>query len=64
MTVSKPESLSNWDAGREQGQGRRTEIAGESGTDLRPIFADLQVAGASSSRQIAAGLNQRGTPTA
>jgi hypothetical protein len=32
--------------------------------DLRPIITDVQVSGASSLRQIAAGLNQRGIPTA
>ena len=30
--------------------------------DLRPIIADVQGQGASSLRQIAAGLNQRGIP--
>jgi hypothetical protein len=39
-------------------------MAAERVTDLRPIIADVQAAGAKSLRQIAASLNQRGIPTA
>ena len=47
-----------------RGRARRTVIAAERMADLQPIIADVQVAGASSLRQIAAGLNQRSIPTA
>jgi hypothetical protein len=39
-------------------------MARERAADLRPIILDLQASGASSLRQIAAGLNQRAIPTA
>jgi hypothetical protein len=45
-------------------RARRTVIAAERMADLRPIITDVQVSGASSLRQIAAGLNGRGIPTA
>jgi hypothetical protein len=45
-------------------RARRTVIAAERASNLRPIIADVQASGASSLRQIAAGLNQRGIPTA
>ena len=57
--LGRPENLKNQDAGRERGRGR-TAIADERGVDLRPIIADVKASGASSLRQIAAGLNGRG----
>jgi hypothetical protein len=39
-------------------------IADERVLDLQPIIADVKASGASSLRQIAAGLNGRGIPTA
>ena len=39
-------------------------LAGVRIADLKPIIADLRATGASSLRQIAAGLNKRGIPTA
>lgn len=62
--LGRPENLTNQEAGRVQGRARRTAMARERAVDLRPILADLQASGASSLRQIAAGLNQRGIPTA
>lgn len=47
-----------------QGRARRTVITGERAADLRPIIADVQASGARSLRQIAAGLNQQGIPSA
>jgi DNA invertase Pin-like site-specific DNA recombinase len=64
LRLGKPGNLRNQDKGRVSGRVRRTEIAGERAADLRPIIADVRVFGGSSLRQIAAGLNQRGIPTA
>jgi DNA invertase Pin-like site-specific DNA recombinase len=62
--LGRPGNLRNQEAGRERGRARRTVLAGERVADLQPIIADVQASGASSLRQIAAGLNQRGIPTA
>jgi DNA invertase Pin-like site-specific DNA recombinase len=62
--LGKPENLRNQDAGRVQGRAKRTMIARERAADLRPIIAELRANGAASLRQIAAGLNRRGIPTA
>ena len=64
VRLGKPENLRNQEAGRELGRARRTMLAGERAADLRPTIADLRASGASSLRQIAAGLNKRGIPTA
>jgi DNA invertase Pin-like site-specific DNA recombinase len=64
VQLGKPENLRNQDVGRVQGRAKRTIVAGDRAADLRPIVADLQADGASSLRQISAGLNQRGIPTA
>jgi DNA invertase Pin-like site-specific DNA recombinase len=62
--LGRPENLRNQEAGRERGRARRTMIASERAADLRPIIADVRASGASSLRQIAAGLNGRSIPTA
>ncbi len=62
--LGRPENLKNQEAGRERGRARRTAVAGARVADLRPIIADVKASGASSLRQIAAGLNGRGIPTA
>ena len=62
--LGNPENLRNQEVGRVRGRARRTAIAGERTGDLAPIIADIQATGASSLRQIAAGLNARGIPTA
>jgi len=64
VQLGKPENLRNQNVGRERGRARRTAIAGERAADLRRIIADLQASKTASLRQIAAGLNQRGIPTA
>jgi DNA invertase Pin-like site-specific DNA recombinase len=64
VRLGKPENLRHQEAGRVQGRARRTVIAGGRAADLRPIIADVRASGASSLRQIAAGLNGRGIPTA
>ena len=62
--LGKPENLRNQEAGRDQGRAKRTLTARQRAADLRPIIVDVQRSGASSLRQIAAELNQRGIPTA
>ncbi len=63
-TLGRPENLKNQDTGRERGRARRTAVAGARVADIRPIIADVKASGASSLRQIAAGLNGRGIQTA
>src|SRR5215210_250041 len=58
VRLGKPENLRNQEAGRVQGRARRTMLAGERAADLGLTIAKLKDAGASSLRQIAAGLNQ------
>ena len=62
--LGRPENLRNQDAGRERGRARRTAIADARAADLRPIIMDVRASGVPSLRTIAAGLNQRGIPTA
>ena len=64
VQLGRPENLRNQDAGRERGRAKRSAVAGERAADLRPIIADVQASGSSSLRSIAAGLNERGIPTA
>lgn len=61
--LGRPENLRNQEAGREQGRAKRTAIADARVADLRPILADVQASGATSLREIAAGLNGRCIPT-
>ena len=49
---------------RKAGNAARTAIAAAKAADLAPIIAELRAAGATSLRAIAAGLNERGIPTA
>src|SRR4051794_6357779 len=63
VRLGKPENLRDQDVGRVRGRARRTVLAGARAADLVPIIADVRASGASSLRQIAAGLNQRGIPT-
>jgi DNA invertase Pin-like site-specific DNA recombinase len=62
--LGNPANLRNQEVGRVQGRAKRTAMAAERAADLRPIIADVQSSGAKSLRQIAAGLNQHGIPTA
>lgn len=64
VQLGRPENLRNQETGRKRGRAKRTATAAARATDLRPIIADVQASGASSLRQIAAGLNQRAIPTA
>lgn len=52
------------DKGRALGIETRRAKATQRATDLGPIIADLRARGAASLRQIAAGLNAKGVPTA
>jgi DNA invertase Pin-like site-specific DNA recombinase len=49
---------------RKAGQEANARIAAERAAYVSPVIAELQVAGATSLRAIAAGLNARGIPTA
>ncbi|MGF9764610.1 recombinase family protein [Microvirga sp. 0TCS3.31] len=64
VKLGRPENLKNTDAGRVNGRAVRTRIAKRRASDLAPVIAELQASGASSLRQIAAGLNARGVRTA
>jgi DNA invertase Pin-like site-specific DNA recombinase len=46
------------------GRAARSAQASNRASDMRPIIADIQATGANSLREIAAGLNARGIPTA
>ena len=63
VKLGKPENLSNQDAGRRAGRATRTAKADRRASDLTPILADIRASGASTLRQIAAALNDRGIPT-
>ncbi|MFC1456969.1 recombinase family protein [Microvirga arabica] len=63
-TLGNPGNLRNADAGRMNGRAARTRSAKGRAADLAPIIIDLQASGATSLRQIAAGLNERGIRTA
>ena len=64
VRLGKPENLRNQDKGRMHGRARRSAVAAARAADLRPIITDVRASGASSLREIAAGLNQRGIPAA
>ena len=49
---------------REAGSAATAAIASARAADLAPVIAELRAAGATSLRAIAAGLNERGIPTA
>ncbi|TXN79214.1 recombinase family protein [Methylobacterium sp. WL8] len=64
IQLGKPENLGKHDEGCALGRARRTEIANSRAVDLAPIIAEVKEAGATSLREIAAAMNQRGIPTA
>jgi DNA invertase Pin-like site-specific DNA recombinase len=64
VQLGNPKNLKNTEAGRVNGRAARSKIAKERAVDLAPIIVELQGSGASSLRQIAAGLNARGIRTA
>jgi DNA invertase Pin-like site-specific DNA recombinase len=63
VKLGNPKNLKNTEAGRVNGRAARTRSANGRATDLAPIIADLRASGATSLRQIAAGLNERGIRT-
>ena len=60
----RPENLSRQDVGSKLGNQTKAMKARARADDLMPIIVDLRAAGATSLRDIAAGLNDRGIPTA
>ena len=62
--LGTPGNLRNHDLGRALGRARKTEKARARAADLKPILADIRASGALSLRAMAAGLNERGIPTA
>jgi DNA invertase Pin-like site-specific DNA recombinase len=62
--LGNPGNLKNAETGRVNGRTARTHKAKARTADLAPIIAELQASGATSLRQIAAGLNARGIHTA
>jgi hypothetical protein len=62
--LGNPGNLKDQETARAHGRARRTEVARSRAADLAPILADVRISGASSLREIAAGLNDRGIPTA
>ena len=49
---------------RKTGQEANARVAAERASVVGPVITELQAAGATSLRAIAAGLNERGIPTA
>jgi DNA invertase Pin-like site-specific DNA recombinase len=64
VKLGNPRNLQNAEVGRVNGRAARTKSAKGRAADLAPIIADLQASGATSLRQIAEGLNERGIRTA
>lgn len=63
VKLGRPENLSQRDKGRVLSARVRTSKSIEKAQDLGPIIENLRSTGASSLRQIAAGLNERGYTT-
>jgi len=64
MVLGNPGNLSNRQLGSKRGAEVKAAKASARAADLAPILAELRTAGAVSLRQLAAGLNERGIPTA
>lgn len=62
--LGTPANLQRQDVGRERGRAARTRSAAANALDLVETIKDVRALGASSLREIAAGLNDRGIPTA
>ncbi len=58
--LGSPQNLRNQDLGGANGRATRTRIAQGRAADLSPIVAEIKIAGASSLRQIAAGMTSAG----
>lgn len=59
----RPNALPNADQGRAKGRAVRAEAASKRALDLLPVVEAIKAEGASSLREIAQGLNERGIPT-
>lgn len=64
QVLGNPANLSNRKLGSKRGIEAKQARAAARAADLAPIISELRASGASSLRQIAEGLNQRGIPTA
>jgi DNA invertase Pin-like site-specific DNA recombinase len=64
VKLGNPANLRNAATGSAKGLAVRQASASCRAADLAPVLADLRASGASSLREIAAGLNKRGIPTA
>ena len=64
IRLGKPGNLTNQMLGCANGRAVRSRQATERATDIAPVIADIRKAGASSLRDVAAQLNQRGIPAA
>ncbi len=64
QTLGSPGNLRNGETGRANSRAVRASKAAARTADLAPIIADIRAAGASSLREIAAGLNARRIRTA
>jgi DNA invertase Pin-like site-specific DNA recombinase len=62
--LGNPDNLSNRKLGTERGNAMKAERAEARAEDLAPLIVDLRASGAASLRDLAAGLNERGIPTA
>lgn len=62
--LGNPDNLSNREIGSQHGVASNVAKADAQAGDLAPILANLRAGGAVSLGQLAAGLNQRGIPTA
>lgn len=61
--LGNPGNLRSQDLGRRNGQASRTRAAMVRAQDLAPVIAEIRASGATSLRQIAAGLDDRGIRT-
>ena len=64
VQLGKPENLSNQGTGQARGRERQAARAKARADDLDAVIADARAAGATSLREIAAVLNERGVPAA
>jgi DNA invertase Pin-like site-specific DNA recombinase len=64
VRLGRPENLSNRAEGQARGHAQQTARAVGRARDLALIFADVRASGASSLREMAAALNDRGIPAA
>lgn len=62
--LGTPANLQRQDLGRERGRAARTRAAAAWAADLTTTLNEVRASGASSLREIAAGLTARGVPTA